>query len=116
MDQGRGGRLVVGFVALHVLCCGVPLLLGAGALGGAGALLGSPLLLATAVLVLVLAAVGMRARRRREACCSPTELPYSAGATEPARPHPEQLVSGADAPRAEGGEGASTSAPPVRSR
>lgn len=36
MAQGRQGRLVVGFVALHVLCCGLPLLLGAGFLGGAG--------------------------------------------------------------------------------
>jgi hypothetical protein len=100
MDQGRGGRLVVGFVALHVLCCGLPLLLGAGFLGGAGALLGSPLLLATAVLVLAVAAVGMRARRRREACCSPTEVPSSAGATDPAQPRPERLASAPDTPRA----------------
>lgn len=100
MDQGRGGRLVVGFVALHVLCCGLPLLLGAGFFGGAGALLGSPLLLATAVLALVVAAVSVMARRRREACCPPTELPSPAGAIDRAQPRPEQLVSGADAPRA----------------
>lgn len=100
MDEGRRGRLVVGFVALHVLCCGLPLLLGAGVLGGAGALLGSPLLLATAVLALVVAAVGVRARRRGKACCSPTELPPPAGATGLAQPRPEQLVSAADGPRA----------------
>ena len=100
MDWGRGNGLVVGFVALHVLCCGLPLLLGAGFLGGAGALLGSPLLLATAVVVLGVAAVGMRARRRREACCSPTELPSSAGATDPPHPRPEHYARAPDTPRA----------------
>lgn len=91
MDQGRRGRLLVGFVALHVLCCELPLLLGAGVLGGAGALLGSPLLLATAVLALVVAAVGLRARRRGKAYCSPTELPPPAGATGLAQPRPEPV-------------------------
>ena len=100
MDQGRQGRLVVGFVALHVLCCGLPLLLGAGFLGGAGALLDSPLLLAAAVvLALVVVVVGTRARRRREGCCSPTEVPPSAGATDLAQPRPERFVSAPDTPR-----------------
>lgn len=76
--QSRTGLLAVGgFVLLHVLCCGLPLLVAAGALGAAGSFLGNP--------SIILAAVGLAAvallwalRRRRpgvsgevEDCCAP---------------------------------------------
>lgn len=65
---GRGGKLLVGFVVLHVLCCGAIALGGAGLLAAAGGLLGQPLLVAAAVLVATAAvAVGVR-RARRSAC------------------------------------------------
>ncbi len=82
MAEGRGGRLLLGLVLVHVLCCGVPLLLAAGALGGAGALLRSPVLLAGGA-VAVLAAVGLavgRVRGRREACCARPGLTQRPGA------------------------------------
>lgn len=81
MREGRGGQLAVGFVLLHVLCCGLPLLLAAGAFGGVGALLGSPLLLAVgavAVLAAVVPAV-VRMRTRRAACCPTSTLVHQPG-------------------------------------
>jgi len=75
----RGRHLVVGLVALHVVCCGLPLLIAAGVLGGTGALLSSPVLLAVGVLVL-LAAGAVAVRRLRgsgpagpDACCLPAQ-------------------------------------------
>lgn len=64
MGQVSGGKLVVGFVVLHVLCCGVLLLGGAGALAAAGGLLGQPLLVVAGGLLLVVA-VGLAVRRAR---------------------------------------------------
>ncbi|MDQ3612235.1 MAG: hypothetical protein M4D85_11655 [Actinomycetota bacterium] len=64
MRQGSGGKLLVGFVVLHVLCCGILLLGGAGALAAAGGLLGQPLLVAAGAL-LVAVAVGLAVRRAR---------------------------------------------------
>lgn len=72
MAQGSGGRLLVGFVVLHVLCCGALLLGGAGLLAAAGGLLGEPLLVAGGGLLLV-AAVALavqRARRTSEPGCT----------------------------------------------
>jgi hypothetical protein len=70
--QGKGGRLLAGFVVLHVLCCGLPLLIAAGAFTGAGVLLGSGALVAAGLLA-VLAAVAVAVRRGRRAgqddCC-----------------------------------------------
>lgn len=72
---GRGGRLLTGFVLLHVLCCGLPLLIAAGAFTGAGAVLGSGALVAAGLLA-VLAAVAVAVRRARRAgqddCCNMT--------------------------------------------
>ncbi len=47
--SGQGGRLLAGFVVLHILCCGLPLLIAAGAFTGAGAALGSAALVAVGV-------------------------------------------------------------------
>jgi O-antigen/teichoic acid export membrane protein len=73
--SGQGGRLLTGFVVLNILCCGLPLLIAAGAFTGAGAALGSAALVAvgaTAAAVAVLFAV-WRARGGRGAvdgdCC-----------------------------------------------
>ena len=71
--SGRGGKLLGGFIVLHVLCCGLPLLIAAGAFTGAGALLDSGALVAIGLLG-VLAAVGLAVRRSRGArdadCCA----------------------------------------------
>jgi hypothetical protein len=71
--SAQGGKLITGFVVLHVLCCGLPLLIAAGAFTGAGALLGNGALVAAGLLA-VLAAVAFAVRRGRRApgedCCS----------------------------------------------
>jgi hypothetical protein len=64
MGQGSGGKLLIGFVVLHVLCCGALLLGGAGLLAATGGLLGEPLLVAGGGLLLVVA-VGLAVRRAR---------------------------------------------------
>jgi hypothetical protein len=65
---GRGGKVLVGFLVLHVLCCGALVLGGAGLLAAAGGLLGQPLLVVSGVLLAIVAvAVGVR-RARRSAC------------------------------------------------
>jgi hypothetical protein len=62
--SGQGGRLLAGFVALHILCCGLPLLIAAGAFTGAGAALGSTTLVAVGVAAAV-GAVLFAVRRDR---------------------------------------------------
>jgi hypothetical protein len=70
--NGQGGKLLTGFVVLHVLCCGVLLLGGAGALTAAVAFLDNRALVA-AGLVAVLAVVAVAVWRSRRAsgddCC-----------------------------------------------
>lgn len=62
--RGRGAAVLVGFVVLHVLCCGAAVLGWAGLLAAAGGLLGQPLLVAAGVL-LAAAAVAVGVRRAR---------------------------------------------------
>lgn len=62
--SGQGGRLLAGFVVLHVLCCGLPLLIAAGAYTGAGAALGSTTLVAVGVAAAA-AAILFAVRRAR---------------------------------------------------
>lgn len=62
--SGNRGKLLFGFVVLHVLCCGLLLLGVGGALGVVGAGLGSPWL-ALAGGGVVLAAVVLAVRRAR---------------------------------------------------
>jgi hypothetical protein len=85
MAQGSGGKLLVGFVVLHVLCCGALLLGGAGLLAAAGGLLGQPLLVAGGALLL-LVAVGLAVRRARGTSgprCAPerADVPHPAPST-----------------------------------
>ncbi|MHA7295207.1 hypothetical protein [Arthrobacter sp. HLT1-21] len=79
--QGNKTALVVaGFVLLHVLCCGLPLLIAAGALGATGSLLGNPWLI-TAAVVLALGVLVWVFRRRASGktddgdCCVPPGTP-----------------------------------------
>lgn len=94
-DQGNRTKLVVGgFVLFHVLCCGLPLLIAAGAFGATGLLVGSPWLI-TAVLVLA-AGVLVWAFRRRSSngsasgddCFDSRTQPHN-----PARDQAEQATS-----------------------
>ncbi len=74
MLKSPGGRLMLGFGLLHLLCCGVPLLVAAGVLTGAGGVLGSPVVLVAGVALLALAVVlGVRraALPRPDDCCVP---------------------------------------------
>jgi hypothetical protein len=85
MGQGSGGKLLVGFVVLHVVCCAVLLLGGAGLLAVAGGLLGQPMLVAGGALLLVVA-VGFTIRRARSASgpgCAPepADVPRRAPST-----------------------------------
>ncbi len=73
MGQGPGGKLLVGFLALHVLCCGLVLLLGAGVLSSAGTLLGSPLLIAGGLGALAVGSLRVVRRRRRSVGCAPAD-------------------------------------------
>ncbi|MDP9435028.1 MAG: hypothetical protein M3P93_07475, partial [Actinomycetota bacterium] len=81
--SGQGGKLVAGFVVLHVLCCGLPLLIAAGAFTGAGAVLGNGPLVAAGLLAL-LAALAVAVRRGRRStdddCC---RTPAAADAATP---------------------------------
>lgn len=91
MGQVRGGHLVAGFAVLHVLCCGLPLLIVSGGLGGTGALTSSPVLLgAGAVVLLVVAALGVRRMRAggsagAESCCLPDQQTGRPAAASPVR-------------------------------
>lgn len=82
MAEGRGRHLVAGLVVLHLLCCGLPLLIAAGVLGGTGALTSSPALLAAGAAVLVAAGAVAVTRLRpsrsatTEACCPPAQQTY----------------------------------------
>jgi hypothetical protein len=63
-SQGKRTALAAaGFLLLPVLCCGLPLLIAAGALGAVGSVLGNPWVIGAAVVV-ILAAVAWFARRR----------------------------------------------------
>lgn len=68
--SGRGGRVLAGFVVLHLLCCGLPLLIAAGAFTGAGAALGSTTLVTVGVAAAA-AAVLLAVRRARRATGTP---------------------------------------------
>lgn len=67
-EQRKGSGLRLGLVALlPIACCGLPLLLAAGAAAGTGALLGGVTGVVLLVAAVVLAVVTLR-RRRSSAC------------------------------------------------
>ena len=68
---------------LHVLCCGLPLLIAAGALTGAGAVLGNGALIAAGLLA-VLAVVAVAVRRAGRAGQDDRCATTSSGADAPA--------------------------------
>lgn len=91
-NQGDRTKLFVGgFVLLHVLCCGLPLLIAAGALGATGSLIGNPWLITAALLLA--AGVLLWAFRRRSArsstsqddCCTPTTQSQDSSRTQAER-------------------------------
>lgn len=59
----RTALAAAGFLLVPIVCCGLPVLIAAGALGAVGSVLGNPWVIGTAVVV-VLAAVTRFARRR----------------------------------------------------
>jgi hypothetical protein len=81
-----GGRLVTGFVVLHVLCCGLPVLIAAGTFAGFGALLGSGLFIGVGVAVLTGAVALAVPRLRRSSdpqCCAPSRTPQGEAQSVP---------------------------------
>lgn len=78
-DGPRTALTTIGVVLLPVLCCGLPVLIAAGALGATGSVLGSPWLIGGAVAVL-LGVVMWRVRRASgsgdDACCPPDPPGY----------------------------------------
>lgn len=81
---GRGGKVLVGFVVLHALCCGAIVLGGAGLLAAAGGLLGQPLLVVAGVL-LAIAAVAVGIRRARRSACTAEQAGTPRAAERPDR-------------------------------
>lgn len=74
----NGGKLLAGLAVLPILCCGLPLLIGAGVFTGAGALLDSGALVAVGLLAVLVAFTVAVRRSRREAdadCCRTSDAP-----------------------------------------
>jgi membrane protein implicated in regulation of membrane protease activity len=94
----RTALAAAGFLLVPVLCCGLPLLIAAGALGAVGSILGNPWVIA-AVVVVILAAVAWFARRRTSAtrdratqddwCCPPPTRSQSDRTHESSNPNQE---------------------------
>jgi hypothetical protein len=80
MGEAPGGKLLAGFLALHVVCCGLVLLVGAGVLSSTGTLLGSPLLIASGIGALAVGSLRVVRDRRRAPCCTPEDAARSADA------------------------------------
>ncbi len=75
MPAARGGKVVLGVVLLHAVCCGVPLLVAAGVFTSGRALLRLPLLIMVgAVLAVAAVVVALRrgGRTQPDACCAPS--------------------------------------------
>lgn len=82
-SKGQGNRTALavgGFFLFHLLCCGLPLLIAAGALGAAGSVLGNPWFITAAVALAAVTLVWALRRRRAgasgetEDCCAPDAL------------------------------------------
>jgi len=72
-QRRRNAVAVLGLLLLPLVCCALPVLIAAGALGGLGAALGSPWLIGTAA-ILIVAGLARLVRRHvvgRHNCCPP---------------------------------------------
>jgi membrane protein implicated in regulation of membrane protease activity len=80
-DGKRTALAAVGFLLLPALCCGLPLLIAAGALGAVGSVLGNPWVIGAAIVAVVAAVVWFARRRtsatRDDSCCPPPSLGQS---------------------------------------
>ncbi|MFE6611979.1 MULTISPECIES: hypothetical protein [Amycolatopsis] len=93
----RTALATAGFLLLPIVCCGLPVLIAAGALGALGSVLGNPWVIGAAVMV-VLAAAAWFARRRitrhattRDDSCCPPVPPARDQSDRPHEPsHPNQ--------------------------
>jgi hypothetical protein len=86
----RGRKLLLGFVVLHVLCCGLPLLLAAGLVTGVGGLLRNPVVLGVGVALLGAALLPALRRARAERdddCCRPATRPETSTRDASSSPH-----------------------------
>ncbi|TAM71632.1 MAG: hypothetical protein EPN48_00760 [Microbacteriaceae bacterium] len=93
----RGGGTTVlgtiGILLLPVVCCGAPLLIGAGAagvLGAVGSVMGNPWVIAVAIAAVVgLLVVFLRRRTQRgrqlDACCAPRKTAADQGISDHAK-------------------------------
>ncbi len=88
MADERPGRMLLGVAVLHVVCCGLPLLIATGLAGGAVAGLRRSPLIAAAAGLIVLTAILIAARRRRvrlrddATCCPKPHPPTHAASTD----------------------------------
>ncbi|MFJ6272397.1 hypothetical protein HTS88_21235 [Pseudarthrobacter oxydans] len=90
--SNRTAWAVGGFFLLHVLCCGLPLLIAAGALGAAGSVLANPWVIAAAAFLA--AGVLVRAlQRRRKAASGDTEDCCAPGAGSGPDPVPGRITA-----------------------
>ncbi|GAA3573895.1 hypothetical protein GCM10022222_67830 [Amycolatopsis ultiminotia] len=84
----RTALAAAGFLLLPLLCCGLPLLIAAGALGAVGSVLGNPWVIGAAAVVVLATGVWFARRRTRAArddsCCPPPSLSHSDRTHEPA--------------------------------
>jgi hypothetical protein len=72
MTDARTDKLLGGFVLLHVLCCGVPLLIAAGVVTGAALLTCGAVLIAVSAAPVTVGVLAVQARDRTNArCCTP---------------------------------------------
>lgn len=89
-DGKRTALPAVGVVAAMALCCGLPLLIAAGALGSLGAWLGNPWVTGAAVLgalALMVRLVRRRTSRSADDCCPPQPHDHQRSDPNPHPPH-----------------------------
>jgi len=87
--SGKGGKVFAGFVVLQVLCCSLPLLVGAGTFTGVGALLGSGTLVPAGLLAMLVAVAPERlpSRGRLLRCAAAAVRDGRGASVGPARRH-----------------------------
>lgn len=94
-SKGQGNRTALavgGIVLLHLLCCGLPLLIAAGALGAAGSALGNPWVIAAAAALAASALIWTLRRRRRQGAPGETEDCCASGAVSDQDPAQDRIM------------------------